>query len=261
MVDSPSGSRYTANGSTIDGEYRGYRISGNMAPTLGNASPLQLRSRSISERQPLGLQRQLDGYLGTRCDEAGNHGYDEATDYTLTWQITRRADDSLNDIDAKMVGGTLDGDGTAEVVFTDATPMGDDTITGPRQLLVRYVCDRPSSGGQTGGLTADTFDTSLFKVEFTTLAVTPGIDEHTTTMENAQPLRRPGQTNNTNNASQNDNGLGTPVRRYSCALWRANFGKPAGAGSGLKFSPVPEPQWIVLALCGLIGPALARAQR
>jgi hypothetical protein len=55
--------------------------------------------------------------------------------------------------------------------------------------------------------------------------------------------------------------LGTPVGPSHYALWRANFGKPPGAGSGLSAAAVPEPQSCLLALCGLIGATLARRQR
>jgi hypothetical protein len=57
----------------------------------------------------------------------------------------------------------------------------------------------------------------------------------------------------------NDNGAGTQAARFS--LWRANFGKPPGAGSGLSSAAVPEPQSLLLALCGLIGANFARRKR
>lgn len=55
------------------------------------------------------------------------------------------------------------------------------------------------------------------------------------------------KNNNTNNALANDNGLGTPVGPAHYSLWRANFGKPPGAGSGgLGGAAVPEPATLVL---------------
>jgi hypothetical protein len=45
----------------------------------------------------------------------------------------------------------------------------------------------------------------------------------------------------TNNALANDNGLGTPIGQNHYNLWRANFGKPPGSGSGLDGAQVPEP--------------------
>ena len=53
----------------------------------------------------------------------------------------------------------------------------------------------------------------------------------------------------TNNALANDNGLGTPIGAAHYNLWRANFGKPPGAGSGLgDGSAVPEPATLLLSL-------------
>jgi hypothetical protein len=47
-----------------------------------------------------------------------------------------------------------------------------------------------------------------------------------------------------NVALANDNGVGNQAARF--ALWRANFGKPPGAGSGLGGSAVPEPSMALL---------------
>jgi hypothetical protein len=254
LVDSPSSSRVTANGSTIDGAYRGYRISANMAPTLGNASPFQLRRRSVSSGNLLSSSGNWTA-LGNGAT-TGNDGYDENTDYTLTWQITRRADNGL-DIDAKIVGGTLDNDGTAQVTFTDATPVGDDPITGP---FGSYTYDtfalRPSSGGQTGGLTADTFDTTLFKVEFTTSAVAPGVlgdyngngkvdGADYVLWRNGGPL-------------QNEVDAPGTVNAADYTAWRARFGNTSGSGSGLSAAGVPEPGTILLVLAGVFGMSLGR---
>jgi len=65
--------------------------------------------------------------------------------------------------------------------------------------------------------------------------------------------------NSSNAALPNDNGLTTQADRFN--LWRANFGKPPGAGSGLSSAAVPEPHSILLALCGLMGAILARRKR
>lgn len=69
------------------------------------------------------------------------------------------------------------------------------------------------------------------------------------------------KNNGTNNALANDNGLGTPIGASHYNLWRANFGKPPGAGSGLSSAAVPEPHSILLVLCGVVGAVLVRRQR
>jgi hypothetical protein len=71
------------------------------------------------------------------------------------------------------------------------------------------------------------------------------------------------KNNGTNNALANDNGLGTPVGANHYTLWRANFGKPpgAGSGSGLSGAAVPEPTTIGLVLLGLAALGLGRRGR
>jgi hypothetical protein len=61
------------------------------------------------------------------------------------------------------------------------------------------------------------------------------------------------RSNGTNNPLLNDNGLGTPVGPAHYTLWRANFAKPPGSGTGtFDDSPaVPEPSTMVLFLAGL----------
>jgi hypothetical protein len=65
--------------------------------------------------------------------------------------------------------------------------------------------------------------------------------------------------NSANGSLPHDNGLTTQADRYT--LWRANFGKPPGAGSGLGASSVPEPSSIALLMLGVVAAALARRQR
>jgi hypothetical protein len=52
-----------------------------------------------------------------------------------------------------------------------------------------------------------------------------------------------------NAALANDNGVGNQAARFS--LWRANFGNPPGAGSGLSGGAVPEPTSIFLLVSSL----------
>jgi hypothetical protein len=59
----------------------------------------------------------------------------------------------------------------------------------------------------------------------------------------------------TTNALPNDNGLGTPIGASHYTLWRSNFGKPPGSGSGelSTMGGVPEPATLLLVLSGFAG--------
>jgi hypothetical protein len=63
--------------------------------------------------------------------------------------------------------------------------------------------------------------------------------------------RKGAEPDNANNALANDNGLGTPIGSAHYDLWRANFGNPPGAGSGLSGGAVPEPASVGLVVIGL----------
>src|SRR5262249_17400182 len=78
---------------------------------------------------------------------------DDNTLYTMVWTITRNASAGLDE-NVSITGGTLDNDGTAQVVFTDTTPGALGGFTFDTFAI------RPS-GATT---TAQLFDTSLFKV-------------------------------------------------------------------------------------------------
>jgi hypothetical protein len=65
--------------------------------------------------------------------------------------------------------------------------------------------------------------------------------------------------NTSNGSLPNDNGLTTQADRFS--LWRANFGKPPGAGAGgVSGGAVPEPSTIGLTVIGMFA-ALAGRRR
>jgi hypothetical protein len=151
VVDSPSAARLAANGSPGSSTYSGYAMFMNMGPTLGNSNPFQLREHDNNGALLSGSGDWLALANGVPTNAAG---YTSGTQYTYTMEITRTAAGEL-DILSTMVGGTLNGSGTASVSFLDTTPNG-----GSYSFDTFAV--RPSSN--TG--TASQFDTSLFRVEF-----------------------------------------------------------------------------------------------
>ena len=125
-----------------------------MGQTLGNSSPFRLEKRTVASGDPLATSGNWTA-LGTTGATTGNHGYDGDTQYTMTWTDDPQCGGRAWIRGFPMTGGTLDGDGTAEVVFTDATPGALGGFTFDTFAI------RPS-GATT---TAEQFDTSLFKVE------------------------------------------------------------------------------------------------
>ena len=71
------------------------------------------------------------------------------------------------------------------------------------------------------------------------------------------------KNNTTNNALINDNGLGTPIGPNHYTLWRSNFGKPPGSGSGSleSGSAVPEPATAMLVFLAIASMPLVRGRR
>jgi hypothetical protein len=151
LIDSAT--RLTANGSP-SGNATGYAIFGNMGETLGHNDSFELVQR-IGQSAILGTGSDWStsaplGDAGTN----GNAGYVDNTQYTMEWTITRNAN-SNHDIVVSMSGPNLDGTGNMTASALDVVPNGGshsfDTFT-----------LRPSNAGTT----SDTFDTSLFRVEY-----------------------------------------------------------------------------------------------
>jgi hypothetical protein len=66
----------------------------------------------------------------------------------------------------------------------------------------------------------------------------------------------------TNRALPNDNGLGVPIQAAHYNLWRSNFGRIAGTGTGLSSAAAtPEPTSIVLTAVGVLGGSTLTARR
>jgi hypothetical protein len=157
VVDTVVGSgsaRATANGSLPAAVYTGYAILGNMAGTLGNTNPFQLRERTLTTAGNLfNTSGDFNGILGNGAT-SGNAGYASGTQYTMIWEMTRNG--AGLDIDVRMTGGNLDSDGEARVALNDPSANGG-------SFKFDTFSIRPS-GATT---TAELFDTSLFRVEFT----------------------------------------------------------------------------------------------
>jgi hypothetical protein len=143
--------RQTADGNPGTAAYGGYALFINMGQTIGHANPFQLLERT-DPNTATALLSASGSWTALDDEEAtGTTGYVDGTSYTFTFTATRTAAGEL-DILSTMSGGSLGGDGTHSVAFTDTTP---NTFTFDTFSL------RPSSAA----LTAAQFDTSLFRVD------------------------------------------------------------------------------------------------
>src|SRR3972149_2249265 len=119
VVDTPDANRLLANGAPGSAAYTGYGMFMNMSGTLGNANPFRLMERAGASGAM--LSGSSDWAALANGATTLNTGYVSGTEYTYTMTITRNAANGL-DIVSRMAGGSLDNDGVAEVIFTDATP-------------------------------------------------------------------------------------------------------------------------------------------
>lgn len=150
VVDSPSASRISANGTPGSAAYTGYGMFMNMGQTLGNSNPFRLMERDGTTAALLSASTPPWSPLANGAT-TGNDGYDSGATYTFVMDITRNSLDQA-EIVSTMSGTGLDGDGVAQVIFTDTTPQA---------FTYDTFVIRPS-GATT---TAELFDTSLFRVE------------------------------------------------------------------------------------------------
>jgi hypothetical protein len=151
LVDTPGAARLTANGAPASAAYTGYGMFMNMGQTLGNSNPFRLMERSAASGALLSGSGDWTA-LGNGAT-SGNTGYASGTEYTFVMTVTRNASNGL-DLDAKMTGGSLDNDGTAQVTLTDPSPNNGSFKFDTFSL-------RPSDAATT----ATVFNTKLFKVE------------------------------------------------------------------------------------------------
>lgn len=153
VVDTPDATRLTAEGAPPDGAYTGYAMFMNMGQTLGHSSSFRLMERNVASGNLLASSGNWTS-LGTTGATNGNDGYDDGVSYTFTMDLTRNASDQL-EIVSRMAGGTLDNDGLAEVIFTDATPHGGS-----------FTFDTFALRPLNATTTAPIFDTTLFQVDY-----------------------------------------------------------------------------------------------
>ena len=150
VVDTPSAARLAADGNPGSDAYTGYGMFMNMGPVLGNGNPFRLVERLNASGALLSASGEWGGLANGAT--SGNNGYVSGTEYTFMMTLTRNG--SSLDITSSMTGGQLDGDGEASLSFNDPTPNG-------------FTYDTFSLRPSNAITTADNFDTTLFKVEFT----------------------------------------------------------------------------------------------
>jgi hypothetical protein len=139
--------------------YSGYGIFMNMNTTISATDPFRLHERSAPATAS-NLLSATGSWTALDDEETtGTTGYAAGTTYTFTMSFTHNAANGL-DIAASMTGGSVGGDGSLNVTFTDTTPNGS-------SFKFDTFALRPSTLEDAG----TPFDTSLFRVEFTPAAI------------------------------------------------------------------------------------------
>jgi hypothetical protein len=159
LVNSPAANRLTADGNpgTVSGgNYDGYAMFMNMGQTLGRSTPFNLLERNPAGTAFLSASGDWQNFSPAVDDGNTNDpGYVSGTQYTFTMTLTRNASNGL-DILARMAGTGLgpNGQGFLQVTTTDATPSS-------------FTYDMFGIRPSTAATTADSFDTTLFRVDAT----------------------------------------------------------------------------------------------
>jgi hypothetical protein len=161
VVDSPSTNRVTFDNSPQAGPYLGYAMFMNMRKggNLGNANSFQLRKRASPGAPASFLVSGSDWTSLTNGATTATPGYTEGNFCTNVWTITRNASNALN-IVCTMSQNGLGGVGTNQLSISYTDP-------GPDTFTFDTFGVRPASKDDT----AQNFEFSLFKVEFTCGAV------------------------------------------------------------------------------------------
>jgi hypothetical protein len=154
LVETPGADRRTTDGSPNNSTYTGYRVSMNVAQTsIANALEIRERVQFAADNLLVNDDRWSAGLATDGA--AGATGMVDGTQYTFTWSLTRTVLDEIL-VEASIAGGNIGGTGLIDVSFLDATANGSSFVFDTFAL-------RPSSMTAT----ATTFDTTLFKVEYT----------------------------------------------------------------------------------------------
>ncbi|HEV2438387.1 MAG TPA: immunoglobulin domain-containing protein [Verrucomicrobiae bacterium] len=161
VVDSPSASRLTSDGSPGSSTYAGYGVFMNMATTLGSSTPFQLMERSAPGTSSAFLSSSSSWTSLANGATGGNTGYASGTQYTFVMTLTRNASGGLG-ITATMTGGSLNNSGSASISYSDSSP---------NSFTFDTFGLRPSDANDS----ANSFDTTLFEVEFIPGATPPSI--------------------------------------------------------------------------------------
>jgi hypothetical protein len=153
FLDTPSGSRLSADGNPGSATYAGYGMFMNAGQTLGHANPFNLMERAAPGTASAMLSAGASWTSINDQETSGVTGYADATAYTFTMTLLRTATNGLM-INASMSGGSLGGDGLLVAAFEDTTP---------NSFAYDTFSLRPSSAA----LSASSFDTTAFSVVFT----------------------------------------------------------------------------------------------
>jgi hypothetical protein len=251
-----SGARIAAaNASPPTTTYAGYAIFGNMGQTLGNSGPFQLKERTSLAADTLLNNGDDFGTIIGDGATSGLNGYVVDTEYTMTWQMTRGASDSL-DLNVSMSGGTLGNglgsdDGKIEVVANDPSPS---------TFQYDTFNIRPSSEATN----ASEFLTSSFKAEFLPAGGEPTLNANfngdaQVDGDDLMIWQRNVGTVGTGTLLTGDANGDFDVDADDLQVWRDHFGQPTAVGA---VNPVPEPASLVGAVLAMLGAApLVRRRR
>jgi autotransporter-associated beta strand protein len=163
VVNSPAASRITAEATPGNSTYAGYAVFGNMrSGTLGNGNSFAIMERTDNATSAALLSASAAWTLRANGADTAAPGYTDNTPYTLTMTFTRTVANEI-DVSATITGTGLgvDGNGLA-VNFVDDSPNS-------------FTFDTFNVRPQTGNDTATTFDTSLFRVQYTAACVSASV--------------------------------------------------------------------------------------